>query len=109
MLKVFALRENVRPTAETLLCRAPYHNLYADARMCAGNAKLPEVALPADVPVWERAFFDTTFTHANWTGKVTRLEGGHNALWQQMTTATEFNGKLLIDADVTLEGLVNQA
>lgn len=82
-LRIFALTEDCRPKAETLLYRAPYYNLYGEGAMCAGNVRLPEVTLPGDIPMWEKAFFDTNFTHPNIGKVLTRHEGGHDALWSE--------------------------
>lgn len=88
-LQIFALQQNERPTAETTLCRAPYYNLYGgdnyqEGTMCQGNVRLPEVIQSRDIPLWERAFFATNFTHSNYqSNPLTRHKGGHNRLWEE--------------------------
>lgn len=94
-LFVWALAENERPTSDTPLCIAPYFNIYGTASMCIGNVRLPETlaATDANLLAWESAFFETNFTHSNYGGPLTALEGGHNALWTRMADCpTGYNG-----------------
>ena len=120
-LQILALTENERPTAETLLFRAPYYNLYGgsgydEGAMCRGNVRLPEVVLPRDIPLWEKAFFETNFTHSNFHGaKLTSHPGGHDGLWR---VAREWgdepfiegcaHARYLIPLKLTLEEAVNK-
>ena len=50
-LHVWALADSIRPTSETPLFRAPYYNLYEGGNMCSGNVKMPEHAVPGDIPL----------------------------------------------------------
>lgn len=105
-LSVFALAESVRPVASTVLFVAPYFNLYAGGMMCAGNTRLPDTVSPSDIAVWERAFFETNFTHAN-AQKVTAFKGGHDALWHALLTATQFDPDWLLPMGSTLQEVIN--
>jgi PRTRC genetic system protein B len=67
-LRVFALRENARPTLATPLAAAPYWNVYEDGRVCLGSTTLPSSLEPAQTAAWTRSFFASNFTHMN-TGK----------------------------------------
>lgn len=116
-LSVFALAENKRPAGDTVLCRAPYFNLYDRGTMCAGNARLPDVVLPSETEIWERAFFETFFTHSNMHGeKLTRHKGGHDGLWRELVKPVRthccgqevFPREYLLPLDLTLEQAVNR-
>lgn len=88
-LAVWALTDNLRPVADTALYAAPYFNIYESGNMCSGNVRLPESLSPSNknLKAWESAFFETNFTHSNRGGALlTAFEGGHNALWQAMTS-----------------------
>ena len=80
-LSAFALLANQRPTAETELCKAPYWNLYEDGSMCRGNIKLP-IASTESLAAFERAFFNSAFSHSS-GGRLTLRPGGHHGLWQE--------------------------
>jgi PRTRC genetic system protein B len=67
-LRVFALRQNVRPTLETPLTAAPYWNVYEDGRVCLGTSTIPDTFDPTETAEWTRSFFASNFTHMN-TGK----------------------------------------
>lgn len=98
-LSVYALKDNRRPTRDTELFRAPYLNLYAMGAMCPGNLPLPQAALASDIPQYEEAFFDSSFTHANtYKGPLVTHPGGHNGLWREMVDpgAAEFPAQYLI-------------
>lgn len=70
-LNVFAVKGNTRPTAATRLYRAPYPNIDDNGAVCSGNFDLPPVIRLSSIATYERAFFDTHFTHTN--GRRTRL------------------------------------
>lgn len=79
-LWVWALRQDGRPDADTPVYRAPFLNIYEDGHMCAGTSKLP-LAVGYDVKLFEKAFFETTFTHSNYRDHLTAHPGGHDGLW----------------------------
>ena len=85
-LYAWALADTERPTAETPLFRAPCMNLYDGGHMCAGTSKLPLEINLGSLPVAEKAFFETTFTHSNYgVGvKLTTHPEGHNGLWRAL-------------------------
>lgn len=100
-LSVFALAENEHPAASTGLRPAPYFNLYDDGAMCAGNARLPGRAMPAETALWERAFWETRFTHTN-RARLTTWPGGHDALWRHCADTETFPAEALLPAYCTL-------
>ena len=82
-LKIRALCENKRPKAETMLAVAPFWNLSDDGRVCLGSMRSPGSVSVASIGAWEQGFYESAFTHAN-VGRVTRLKGGHDALWAEL-------------------------
>lgn len=81
-LKIRALSENKRPEAQTKLAVAPFWNLSDDGSVCLGSMRCPESASARSIEAWERGFYESAFTHAN-VGRLTRHEGGHDALWAE--------------------------
>jgi hypothetical protein len=43
----------------------------------------PDSASAASIGAWEQGFYESSFTHAN-VGRLTRHEGGHDALWAEL-------------------------
>jgi PRTRC genetic system protein B len=82
-LKIRALLENTRPKAQTPLAVAPFWNLSDDGSVCLGSMRCPESASAGSIDAWERGFYESAFTHAN-VGRLTRHEGGHDALWPEL-------------------------
>jgi PRTRC genetic system protein B len=82
-LKIRALCENKRPNAKTTLAVAPFWNLSDDGRVCLGSMRCPESVAVASIEAWEQGFYESAFTHAN-VGRLTRHEGGHDALWTKV-------------------------
>jgi PRTRC genetic system protein B len=82
-LKIRALLENKRPTADTKLAVAPFWNLSDDGRVCTGTMRHPESATVSSIPDWERGFYESAFTHAN-VGRLTRHEGGFEGPWSRL-------------------------
>lgn len=115
VLSAFALADSKRPDGDTRLYRAPYPNLYEAGNMCAGNARLPSVLQIEDLALWERAFFDTNFTHANVSEKkLTNHPGGLKGLWKALSVAAlaeddceTFPWEWLNPAKLTLSKAVN--
>jgi PRTRC genetic system protein B len=82
-MKIRALCENRRPKADTTLAVAPFWNLSDDGSVCLGSMRCPESASAGSIEAWERGFYESAFTHAN-VGRLTRHEGGHDALWAEL-------------------------
>jgi PRTRC genetic system protein B len=81
-LFVWALASDARPGPEAPLYRAPFLNVYEGGSLCHGTFKLP-AQVTGDVKVWEKGFFETTFTHSN-VHTITRHPGGHDGLWRAL-------------------------
>lgn len=95
-LTVFALRGREKPGAKTPLYLAPYFNLSPDGGLCVGNARMPQSATPSDIPAYERAFFQSNFTHSNYGAPFVQWKGGHNALWAALKGKRTFPDRALV-------------
>ncbi len=108
-LFVFALEQNHRPTDATPLFVAPYFNLYRDGKMCRGNVALPEALSPdvEEFACWEKAFFETYFTHSN-DGMRCAHPKGHNVMWQELASDPKalFRAEWLLPTKLTVRDLL---
>ena len=92
-LAVYALPENKRPSADTVLLHSPVLNVFLDGKLCWGNIAKPKALTVAAMAEYERALFDSWSTHPNAgqdhsiTGK-----GGLIRLWDDLAArwATRF-------------------
>lgn len=89
-LRVVALDGPGRPSTSTAVYHAPLMNIYADGRVCVGNATLPTDCAYSDIPTWENVIFGTLFTHVN-HDRTLRLAGRkavdtakHFAFWRDL-------------------------
>jgi len=111
---VYALAGTARPGPKTRLLRAPYFNVWASGEICTGNVRLPRTLTPESLAQYEDAFFASEFTHPNVRGRerLLRAEGGPYAFWRDLLDLgpgmTEFPVDQLVDAKLTLEGLVQR-
>jgi PRTRC genetic system protein B len=101
-LSVRALKENLRPMADTRLCVAPYWNLYETGSVCLGSMRAPDISTVASIPQWEQSFYESEFTHGN-VGRLTRHPGGFEGLWKALAGKEEFPIDSLIDLPETVE------
>ena len=63
-LSVYAYLESDRPTIETKLYYAPFHNINGSGGVCMGSSKRSKGATVAENIIgWEEAFFMSEFTH----------------------------------------------
>jgi len=69
-IRLAAIKSRGRPTARTPLFHAPLWNVYADGRVCLGSASVPHLDGIDAVPGYERAIFDTLFSHGNFRGNL---------------------------------------
>jgi PRTRC genetic system protein B len=107
-LKIRALAENRRPTAATTLAVAPYWNLSDDGRVCTGSMRCPDSASVSSISAWERAFYESAFTHAN-VGRLTRHPRGFEGLWADLAGRCKpFPVTTLIQLPQTLEQFVRR-
>lgn len=109
---VYALKAPGRPGPDTPLLRAPYFNVWANGQICTGNVRLPDTLGPSALERYERAFFDSEFTHPNVHGKVrlTRHADGSYAFWRALLDHPKaaFPVEHLVDSNLTLAGLAKR-
>lgn len=81
---IFALAKNERPNEETVLHFAPYFNVYDSCAICAGSARVPRGISANATGEWEKAFFDSEFTHINGKEKKATHPRGEYAMWKEL-------------------------
>jgi PRTRC genetic system protein B len=81
---IFALEKNERPTAETALQFAPYFNVYDSCAICTGSAQVPRGISANATAQWEKAFFESEFTHINGSKKKSSHPRGEYAMWKEL-------------------------
>ncbi len=102
-LSVRALAENKRPDASTKLFRAPYWNVGDGGNVCLGSTRSPKEATVFSMKRWEDSFFESEFTHANGSHRLTEHPKGFTGLWAELKDARSFPTQYLSDAHETLE------
>lgn len=80
-LWVRAMTENRRPTATTGLKTAPYYNVSEQGLVCQGTMRAPDEIGTAAIRFWEKAFFESEFTHVYGAARLTNHPGGCLGLW----------------------------
>jgi PRTRC genetic system protein B len=66
-LTVFALANNRRPTAKTLLYHAPFFNIYEKGNVCMGTVSIEiknSASVEEFIQAWEDYFFNSYFSHS---------------------------------------------
>lgn len=109
-LWVRAIKEDVRPSAETSLFVAPYWNVNGqDGLTCQGSMHSPEESGVGSIGQWERAFFQSEFTHATGVHRLISHTGGCLGLWTSLIeSAKPFPVRQLIPAKQTLRQFVQE-
>ncbi len=108
---VFAVKGTGRPSGDSRLYRAPYFNVWADrGEVCIGNVRVPRSCSPEAMEAYERAFFESRFTHPN-PGFRVAFKGGGYALWLQLLAErgrSPFPQRALYPTPYTLAQLVRR-
>lgn len=110
-LSMVALSGRRRPTQRTPVYHAPLMNINCTGRMCAGNTKLPNGIELRERAGYEKALFDTYFTHASHNEtlqlpKLTTVSNHHHMrFWRSLAEAnTEtFPSSALVPMGKTLD------
>jgi len=109
-LSVRALAENRRPQAETRLRTAPYWNTDHRGFVCTGSMRVPEETNAESIVAWERAYFQSEFTHAYGAARLTSFPGGFMALWKSLVgSERDFPVEFLTDARQTLRQFIEES
>jgi PRTRC genetic system protein B len=109
-ISVWALKQDKRPTEDTVLCRAPYFNVYENGLMCNGSVILPDYPQPNNIPLWEECFFGSNFAHGN-AQELTTHPKGHTGYWVGLSKpnatkamATKYLRETKLTVDMVLRG-----
>lgn len=110
---VYALAGDERPHPGDALLRAPYFNVWEEGRICTGNVRLPETLSTAALEAYEKAFFDSRFTHPNVHGrnKLIHHFDGPYGFWAGMLKRPlelGFPEELLVKMNLSLQGLAKK-
>jgi PRTRC genetic system protein B len=110
---VYAAKGAERPGRSSALLRAPYFNVWASGEICSGNVRLPDTLSTDALERYERAFFDSEFTHPNARGreKLIHYSSGAYGFWRDMLkayAASDFPVQHLVELKLTLQGLVKR-
>jgi len=105
---VRALQENRRPAARTPLMIAPYWNVDGETGWtCQGSMRSPEDSSVNAMQQWERAFFQSEFTHHTGTKRLTTHPDGFLGLWRSLAGGRrKFPLRYLAPAKETLQEFI---
>ena len=69
---------------------APYWNVNGeDGYTCQGSMRSPDDAGVGSIPLWERAFFQSEFTHQLGARRLTEHPGGFRGLWSSLAGTSD--------------------
>lgn len=74
---VFAYHGAERPDGNTVLCQAPFFNVWNSGQICEGNADVPSGPAAMVPENWEAMFWNSWFTHPNTPRLVSGKEGAY--------------------------------
>jgi len=107
-LAVYALAANRKPTAETVLCYAPFFNLHQDGLVCMGTVPVrirESASLEEFMRSWETYFFNSYFSHL--LENHNPVQGNLVLLWKRiLETGEPFPMEELQAANVQLKNLL---
>lgn len=92
------------PDADTQLYQAPYLNVYDDGGICTGNARVPRHLSTEAIDGFEKAFYDSRFTHPN-AARLTDHPSGIYGLWRDLLDHSDEEG-LVVSLSFPIETLV---
>lgn len=107
-LSVFALKSDRRPNENTLLCNAPFFNLYATGKVCMGTVHIDikkSDSLEDFTAAWEHYFFNSYFSHL--LDNHQPVSGNCVSLWKKLVkTGAAFPCEVLKPTKKTLKNLL---
>lgn len=107
-LSLWALKSGKRPNMDTPLYHAPFFNIYDSGQVCLGSVKrnIPQKATLSEfMQLWERYFFDSSFSHTLFTGGAKGI--GMVDLWKlQQQSGKPFPSKYLNRNKYTLKNIL---
>ena len=108
-LWVRALAKNKRPEAHTNLMIAPYWNVDGETGWtCQGSMHSPEDAGIGALDAWQKAFFQSEFTHQTGVKRLTTHADGFLGLWRSLAGRWRFPARYLTPAKETLQAFVTR-
>src|SRR5271165_4955432 len=100
VLYVRALSASRRPRPDSKLAAAPYWNIDSlNGAVCAGTMRAPKSLTVTSMAAWQRAFFQSEFTHPGGGGRLTKRRGGTTALWKSLAGEERFPLTTLIEQE----------
>ncbi len=109
---VFALKSGRRPGASTRLFQVPFYNVWQGGKICTGSTRTPQGDARRDPAAWERAFFESEFTHSNiHNAPLVSYKGGAVAFWKALLRGKKFETfpkDVLIDGGMTLGQFISE-
>jgi PRTRC genetic system protein B len=107
-LFVRALAENERPVGNTPLMVAPYWNCDRQSgRVCQGSMRTPTGFGLEAIVGWERAFFESEFTHAALGAALTTHPEGFLGLWRDLAgSQSDFPSEFLLKSRDSLQSWI---
>jgi PRTRC genetic system protein B len=110
-LWIWALPDNRRPAAGTKLMVAPYWNVDGETGWtCQGSMRSPDDIGVSAIPLWEKAFFQSEFTHHTGSRRLTTHPGGFLGLWSSLAgSRRRFPAEYLAPAKGTLQEFIKRS
>lgn len=109
--RVFAVKGEEKPGADTVLHQAPHYNVNEEGLICRGTVEVPGGVGCGLMKAYEDAFFGSRFTHPNihTQRKLTLARGGAGALWKRMLQGRVkgFPESTLVPKKLTVAGLIS--
>lgn len=102
-LSIAALSTDARPDGSTVLCHAPYWNVYPDGSVCTGTMARPDGSPASRIDAWEAAFYASAFSHPNCRQGGVLGQGGVIGLWRDHLRRKRFDTARLVSMETTLE------
>jgi PRTRC genetic system protein B len=96
-LRIRALASCERPTDKTPTFVAPFWNTEGvEGTVCQGSMRSPDNSSIDSLLVWEKAFYESLFTHQSGGKKLSRHPDGFVGTWRDNRTAERFDTALLV-------------
>jgi PRTRC genetic system protein B len=81
----------------------------ASGYVCLGSTRVPQQLTVDSLPLWEKAFFKSEFTHPNAANRLTLRPGGFVGLWKSLVRKKRFPAEHLAEAKETLSQFINRS
>jgi PRTRC genetic system protein B len=99
-LDVYVYKGTDRPKEDTLLYRAPYHNVSDQGNVCIGSARVKKptvITYQGIIDYWETIFWNSEFSHL--AGATTPINGNVNLMWKALIEkGARFDEAVLVES-----------